>query len=185
MRIYYDTEFLDDGRTIDLISIGMVAEDGRELYAVSSQFDQGAVRRSGWLMANVWPSLPILKNPPGMRGMDRIDVTDPDVHPRAQIARMVEQFILDTPDPQLWAYYSAYDHVALAQLWGPMINLPRGIPMQSDDIVTLAKLAGLTPADLPKQADGHHNAIADARHNRVMADYIDAQAAARQDGATP
>ncbi|MEU3099647.1 3'-5' exoribonuclease [Streptomyces sp. NPDC006967] len=177
MRIYYDTEFLDDGRTIDLISIGMVAEDGRELYAVSSQFDQGAVRRNGWLMANVWPSLPILKNPPGQRGTDRIDVTDPDVHPRAQIARMVEHFILDTPDPQLWAYYSAYDHVALAQLWGPMINLPAGIPMQSDDIVTLAKLAGLTPADLPKQADGHHNAIADARHNRVMADYIDAHAA--------
>ena len=40
MRIFYDTEFLDDGKTIDLISIGMVAEDGRELYAVSSEFDQ-------------------------------------------------------------------------------------------------------------------------------------------------
>ena len=34
MRIFYDTEFLEDGKTIDLISIGMVAEDGREYYAV-------------------------------------------------------------------------------------------------------------------------------------------------------
>lgn len=34
MRIYYDCEFLEDGNTIDLISMGMVAEDGRELYAV-------------------------------------------------------------------------------------------------------------------------------------------------------
>ncbi|WP_128817994.1 3'-5' exoribonuclease [Streptomyces sp. S063] len=173
MRIFYDTEFLDDGRTIDLISIGMVAEDGRELYAVSSQFDQGAVRRHGWLMANVWPSLPILKNPPGQRGIDRIDVTDPDVHPRAQIARMVERFILETPDPQLWAYYSAYDHVALAQLWGPMSNLPHGIPMQTDDLVTEAKRLGLTPGELPTQVDGHHNAIEDARHNLVMARYMD------------
>ncbi|MCW2560140.1 MAG: hypothetical protein JWP55_4104 [Mycobacterium sp.] len=31
MTIYcYDTEFLNDGRTIELISIGIVCEDGRE-----------------------------------------------------------------------------------------------------------------------------------------------------------
>lgn len=35
MTIYaYDTEFLDDVRTIDLISISIVYEDGREYYAV-------------------------------------------------------------------------------------------------------------------------------------------------------
>lgn len=173
MRIFYDTEFLDDGKTIDLISIGMVDEDGRELYAVSSEFDQAAVRRHGWLMANVWPSLPILRNPRGQRGVDRLDVTDPVVHPRAQIARMVQQFILSVPDPQLWAFYSAYDHVALAQLFGPMSNLPAGIPMQTDDLVTEAKRLGLTPADLPQQEAGHHNAIADARHNRDMARHMD------------
>ncbi|MGW1267571.1 3'-5' exoribonuclease domain-containing protein [Streptomyces sp. NPDC002491] len=173
MKIYYDTEFIDDGRTIDLISIGLVREDGAELYAVSSEFNQTTVRQNPWLMANVWTSLPIRKNPPGMRGIDKLDPDHPDVRSRAQIARLVQDFILDTPDPQLWAYYSAYDHVALAQLWGPMSNLPAGIPMQSDDIVTAAKLAGLTPDDLPKQADGHHNALADARHNRVMAAYID------------
>ncbi|MYW48855.1 3'-5' exoribonuclease [Streptomyces sp. SID161] len=173
MRIYYDTEFVDDGKTIDLISIGMVREDGAELYAVSSEFDQTAVRQNPWLMENVWPSLPIRRNPTGARGSDKLDLAHPDVRSRAQIARIVADFIHSTPNPQLWAYYSAYDHVALAQLWGPMINLPAGIPMQSDDIVTAAKLAGLTPGDLPKQADGHHNALADARHNLVMARHID------------
>lgn len=181
MRIFYDTEFIDDGRTIDLISIGMVREDGAELYAVSSEFNQTAVRQNPWLMENVWSSLPIQKNQPGYRGIDKLDLNHPDVRPRAQIARLVEDFILgpdhhtsnELPYVELWAYYSAYDHVALAQLWGSMINLPEGIPMQSDDIVTAAKLAGLTPKSLPKQADGHHNALADARHNRVMAQYID------------
>ncbi|MER8083809.1 3'-5' exoribonuclease [Streptomyces sp. NPDC094048] len=172
MRIFYDTEFLDDGRTIDLISIGLIAEDGRELYAVSSQFNVGAVQRHGWLMANVWPSLPIVKNPRGRRGTDRLDLTDPDVRPRHQIARLVQQFIQATPDPQLWAYYSAYDHVALAQLFGPMSDLPAGIPMQTCDLVQEAQRLGLTPADLPQQADGHHNALADARHNLVMAQYM-------------
>jgi hypothetical protein len=172
MKIFYDTEFLDDGRRIDLISIGMVAEDGRELYAVSSEFDIIAVRRHDWLMANVWPSLPILKNPPGVRGLDWLDVAHPDVRPREQIARLVQEFILATPDPQLWAYYSAYDHVGYAQLFGPMSSLPAGLPMQTDDLVTEAKRLGLSPADLPKQADGHHNAIADARHNLVMAQHM-------------
>jgi hypothetical protein len=31
-KIYYDCEFLEDGERIHLISIGMVAEDGREFY---------------------------------------------------------------------------------------------------------------------------------------------------------
>ncbi|MCD7440277.1 3'-5' exoribonuclease [Streptomyces lincolnensis] len=179
MRIFYDTEFIDDGKTIDLISIGMVREDGRELYAVSSEFNQTAVRQNPWLMENVWSSLPIRKNQPGYRGIDRLDLDHPDVRPRAQIANLVEDFILTTPDPQLWAYYSAYDHVALAQLWGPMINLPRGIPMQSDDLVTEAKRLGLRPIDLPQQADGLHNALADARHNLVRARFLD-QIAAQQ-----
>ncbi|MGW6461455.1 hypothetical protein ACWF94_36935 [Streptomyces sp. NPDC055078] len=182
MKIFYDTEFLDDGRTIDLISIGMVAEDGRELYAVSSEFDQAAVRRHGWLMANVWPSLPIVKNPHGqhrIRGIDRLDLAHPTVRPRAQIARLVQDFIRATPNPDLWAYYAAYDHVAYAQLYGPMSQLPAGLPMQTDDLVTEAKRLGLTPADLPRQADGHHNAIADARHNLVMAQYLDSVARSR------
>src|SRR4051812_11038169 len=34
MKYFYDTEFLEDGQTIELISIGIVAEDGREYYAV-------------------------------------------------------------------------------------------------------------------------------------------------------
>lgn len=37
MTIYcYDTEFLEDGRTIDLISIGIVCEDGRSPYGCRS-----------------------------------------------------------------------------------------------------------------------------------------------------
>jgi hypothetical protein len=33
--IVYNTEFLEDGRTIELISIGMVDDAGREFYAVN------------------------------------------------------------------------------------------------------------------------------------------------------
>ena len=39
MRFFYDCEFIEDGTTIDLVSIGVVGEDGREFYAVSTGFD--------------------------------------------------------------------------------------------------------------------------------------------------
>lgn len=56
MRYFYDTEFIEDGTVIDLVSIGVVAEDGREFYAVSTEFDE---RQAGdWVRRNVLPLLP-------------------------------------------------------------------------------------------------------------------------------
>ncbi|HXO12259.1 MAG TPA: hypothetical protein VN871_07835, partial [Mycobacterium sp.] len=56
MRYFYDTEFIDDGYNIELISIGIVAEDGREYYAVSTEFNPE--RAGNWVRANVLPKLP-------------------------------------------------------------------------------------------------------------------------------
>lgn len=184
MRIFYDTEFIDDGKTIDLISIGMVAEDGRELYSVSGEFNVSQLLASPWLVENVWPSLPKKPCPRGhrclARGKGHLDYDSPDVRSRAQIANQVRSFIQATPDPQLWAYFSAYDHVAYAQLFGPMSQLPEGLPMQTDDLVTEAKRLGLRPVDFPEQPDGLHNALADARHNLVRAQFMDQIAAKSQ-----
>src|SRR5258708_2434458 len=51
MRYWYDTEFIDDGETIDLISIAIIAEDGREYYAQSVEFDHR--KASEWVKDNV------------------------------------------------------------------------------------------------------------------------------------
>ena len=56
MRYFYDTEFIDNGRTIELISIGVAAEDGREYYAISTEFD--TERAGRWVRKNVLPKLP-------------------------------------------------------------------------------------------------------------------------------
>ena len=47
VRYFYDTEFIEDGVTIELVSIGIVAEDGREYYAVSTEFR--ADRANRWV----------------------------------------------------------------------------------------------------------------------------------------
>lgn len=142
-RIVYDTEFLDDGSTIAPISIAMRREyDGAELYAVNG--DLVTVARAAeraWMRDNVLRWLPI--NVELSMDYDHLDAhvswnaDHPDyeaVKPLEEIRDMVEDFVLAKAKPQLWAYYAAYDHVLYAQLHGPMIELPHGMPIYTMDI---------------------------------------------------
>lgn len=176
MKIYYDTEFLEDGRTIDLISIGMCTEDGRSYYAVSTDLPLRRIRRHTWLMENVVPGLPQVSGDARNRhaagdALDLLDWGSPDIKRTRFIRDEVRRFIADTPDPELWAYYAAYDHVVLAQLYGPMSDLPTEIPMWTNDLQQEARRLGVT--ELPAQTDGHHNALADARHNMAVGRYLE------------
>ncbi len=151
MRFWLDTEFIEDGRTIDLISIGIVAEDGREYYAVSSDCDRS--RANAWVRENVLPMCDWSK-----------------AIPRAQIrAEIVEFCGFATYDHksgkkhqhEFWANYSAYDWVVLCQLFGSMAELPEGWPMYCHDLQQLLEATG-DPA-IPKQWGGHHHALSDAQ----------------------
>jgi hypothetical protein len=155
MRFFYDTEFLEDGKTIDLISIGIVREDGQEYYAVNADADWDRILLDEWLIRNVVPQLP-----------------HPITYlPKWRIAEEVKAFLLSGPgDPELWAWYAAYDHVALAQLFGKMIDLPEGIPMYTNDLKQVISLRKLK--NLPRQAEGQHNALADAHHLRNMFEWV-------------
>jgi hypothetical protein len=170
LRYFYDCEFIENGRTVELISIGIVAEDGREYYAVNADAPWRRIQYHYWLMDNVVPHLPAQLRPErGLvptRGAMVLepDYTHPDVKPKRRIADEVREFLLSADAPELWADYAAYDHVVLCQLWGRMIDLPAGIPMWTHDIQQLA--AGLGNPPLPTQQGGEHNALADARHNQ-------------------
>ncbi len=161
MRYFYDCEFIEDGVTIDLVSIGVVGEDGREFYAVSTEFDAGRAGR--WVRANVLPKLP----PP----------SDPAWRSRARMRDDLLAFLTaGAGDVELWAWVAAYDHVALCQLWGSMTALPRALPRFTRELRQRWDEAG-RPA-LPPPSPDAHDALADARMNRRRWDAIE-QAAAR------
>ncbi|MFV0495209.1 polyadenylate-specific 3'-exoribonuclease AS [Mycobacterium sp.] len=147
MRYFYDTEFIEDGRTIELISIGMVAEDGREYYAVSTEFDPE--RAGPWVRSHVLPKLP----PPASQLW----------RPRSRIRADLEEFLgVDTSDGiELWAWVAAYDHVALCQLWGPMPALPKAIPRFTRELRQLWEDRGAPR--LPPRSPDAHDALVDAR----------------------
>jgi hypothetical protein len=172
VKYFYDTEFIEDGRTIDLISIGIVAEDGREYYAVNRDAPWKRIAKHTWLRENVVRSLPRIHGDRrfqvGRRNPLALDFGDPVMRSRGQIATEVEKFLLSGDDKaELWAWYAAYDHVCLAQLWGPMMVLPEGIPMLTYDLKQECDRLGNPP--LPEQPSGVHNALADASHNLVRA----------------
>lgn len=186
MRYFYDCEFLEDGRTIDLASIGIVAEDGREYYAVNANvhWERLGKPEFEWVRDNVWKHLPT--SGPGQLSLNRYN---PDVKEKRKIAEEVKQFLWygyaypvpghpePVGKPELWADYPAYDHVALCQLWGRMIDLPNGLPMRTNCLSQLAESLGIKESSFPQQAEStKHHALYDAKHNKLIFDSIHPEA---------
>ena len=147
-RYFYDCEFIEDGRVIDLVSIGMVDERGREFYAVSTEFDD--THALPWVRRNVLDKLP--------------SPADSAWRSRERIRADLFEFMIEPGEEiELWAWYAAYDHVVLAQLWGAMPALPREIPRFTKDLRQLWDDKGRPP--LPDAAQQRHDALVDARHN--------------------
>lgn len=183
MRVCYDTEFLEDGKTIELISIGLVTDDGEEYYAVNHDAPWGRIRKQTWLMKHVVPQLP---QPHGdarnyMPKRWVCDYLHPSVKTRSLIAKEVKQFLLDAVNRdehlslKLWADYGAYDHVALCQLFGQMIELPPLVPMYTNDLQQALMHYGVDNGELPRQEIGFHRAIDDARHVMNCLRWLDAR----------
>ena len=156
MKYYIDCEFIEDGHTIDLISIGIVCEDGRELYLESADFDKG--KSNQWVRENV---LPHLKGGECRWPLRSIRVTLRDFFD-----------VEDYGKPELYGWCSGYDFVALCQLFGTMMDIPQGWPHYIKDLQQVLDDRGISDDELPEQEEGKHNALEDARHIKKLWGYI-------------
>lgn len=162
-RYFYDTEFIEDGVTIDPISIGIVSEDGRKYYALNIECDYS--KANPWVWANV-----ISKLPPRPTTLNPNDPSNFRWKTKIQIAEEIERFLLfDNKQPVLWAYYADYDHVLLCQLYGTMMELPEGFPMYTKDLKQV--LDDLGNPRIVKAVNEHH-ALADAEWVRDTYNYL-------------
>ena len=149
MKYFLDTEFMEDGKTIDLISIALVAEDGRELYLESAEADLSLA--NDFVKQHVIPNLgPVERRL--TRGALRLGI----------------QKFVTCDAPEFVAYFASYDWVALCQLFGAMVDLPKGWPMFCLDLKQLmVSKGGLEPEQLQRQystsMDFPHNALQDAK----------------------
>lgn len=196
MRFFLDTEFIEAGaaQPIDLISIGLICEDGREFYAVNEDCD--------WSKANPW----VRENVLLPMGIEDLDGGKWSIGPeesqycmsRDQIALEILMFVkpynpslafnfdgafpknseiyrylhgLKMPErPEFWGYYSSYDWAVFAQIFGTMMDLPKDFPMYCQDIKQWCDQLG--NPKLPEQGKGEHNALADARWNKKAWEFL-------------
>ena len=155
MRHFFDTEFIEygpDGKnkgTIDLVSIGIVSEDGGEYYAIHDGFDSS--RANEWVKANVLTKL-------------EEEITRKS---SAQIRKDILEFVGFDKNPEFYAYFCAYDWVVFCWIFGTMSELPEHFPMWCRDIKQIMSQNNITRDQLPSQdEDGHHNALEDALWNK-------------------
>jgi hypothetical protein len=145
VKYWLDTEFIDRPGVLDLISVGMVAEDGREFYMESSEVDWS--RASRWTLGTVKP---LLEGP---------------ALPCERIGDALRLFTESDHEPVFWGYYPAFDWVAFVGLFGGLNDLPFHYPQMCLDIRQWAMAMG--DPDLPVQTGVRHHALYDARWTKL------------------
>ena len=140
MRYWFDTEFNERGPDIQLISIGIVAEDGRHYHVANADYDKSGANE--WLCRNVLPSLATVAH-----------------KPKDQIRREVLDFFHPAPS-EIWAYFGEYDWIVLRQLVGHMLAWPNGWPLSHMNLEQLRLHLG--GQSLPPHRGTLHNALDDA-----------------------
>ena len=145
---------VDRGPRRDLT--GAVAEDGREFYAISTEFDPDSAKP--WVKENVLPHL----EPRG----------DPVWKPRAAIAKEFLAFVGDEP-AEFWSLIATYDwYLVTRLLFGGLDDLPSNWPMECWDLHQWAWRLG--NPEFPSFEGLPHHALRDAHyHKRVYAFLVD------------
>jgi len=150
--------------TIELISIGIIDEDGNEYYAISNEFDIDDAWNNEWLRDNVLKNLFDSKISGNKTSRESMTIKNFKSYilccgkSKYQIREEIKSFCvngdytdvkkrmdegLETIEPipvndyEFYAYYGDYDWVVFCWLFGRMIDLPKGFPMYCKDLKQL------------------------------------------------
>lgn len=135
-------------RTIDLISIGIVCEDGRTYYAINRDLNLKHAKKDKWLKENVLSKLPAKQELYPPHGSPLIWQKSMRWLPMCQIRQEIIDFCGGKPDwdesgtfykyddttPIFYGYYADYDWVVFCWIFGTMMQLPNGFPMYAIDL---------------------------------------------------
>jgi hypothetical protein len=182
MKYFIDTEFYEKPNTIDLISIGIVNEKDIGIYLINKEANYEEIVKDEWLLDNV--IIPIYQE---MVGWYRNKYYEPiprkfdfDMFKKfvalygSTVKEIKEQILTFTngdEKPEFYGYYSAYDWVVFCWIFGRMIDLPDNFPMYCNDLKQLMdemRLSKEWKDGVCPDPDGEHNALIDAKWNRLL-----------------
>jgi hypothetical protein len=209
MKYFLDTEFIEGFDSpvlrpkrhfIDLISIGIVCEDGRKYHAIGNEWKFKEADQ--WVQENVIIPLYI----DTVHGDNRNRYGANTFHKaygksNREISEEILRFFGCWRDHHFWrspenievyGYYADYDWVLFCSLFGRMIDLPKGFPMYCIDLkqtldevaesilseapASTGNMEGALAAikiksDYPQQSN-EHNALADAKWNYELYKFL-------------
>lgn len=182
MKYFFDTEFIEDFHTdvsgkkrhfIELISIGIKCEDGRELYKISNEYDYNEA--SDWVKKHVIQPMYDALSPAEQRRWKISEFHKYIGLSKKEIAKDIQDFVMfpfigkgKKPKIDFYAYYGAYDWIVLVTLFGTMMDLPKHFPMFTHDLKQMMEDNHLSQdwkrINCPDPI-GEHNALVDAKWN--------------------
>lgn len=181
MRYFLDTEFIEDGKTIELVSLGLVAEDNRELYfqILGASFSQA----NEWVWRNVFANLDHFsyrhagrscsaETSLGSRVATKCRGLSCPWVSKSEAAPLIRSFcdIDKYGVPEFWGMFAAYDWVAFCQLFGTMSELPTGFPMFCRELMQVCEPEH---TEFAREAtSAKHHALLDARVHRDVYDVV-------------
>lgn len=172
MRVYFDTEFEGLWKDAKLISIGLVSEDGKELYIEFNDIDIDI--QDEWIKQNV------LANTVYYGDRDISSIIEEEnyfVGNKEQVKEVLIKWFQQFPEVQLVSDVCHYDFVQLIDIFGTASDLPKNINASCHDInqdiakyyyVTEAKAFEINREDILEDngvdiLGEKHNSIYDAR----------------------
>jgi hypothetical protein len=164
MKVFFDTEFTGLHQNTTLISIGLIAEDGKTFYAENWEYDKTQI--DGWLQENV-----INNNTLFLSGKEVNASTNLSCYCHSGGVDMIradlEDWFKQFDHVEIWSDCLSYDWVLFNQLFGHAFNIPKNVYYIPFDICTLFKVKGIDPDINREEFAGiegaKHNALHDAK----------------------
>ena len=190
MKYFIDTEFKEKPNTIDLISLGIVDENGKEFYVLNKDVNLKEIWKDDWLKENVLLPIYIEHVHGDMRNRCQFTYrTMKMIFKKAGKAKnemrvAILQFLIDMDyrflsvdetkhyleqkNIEFYGYYADYDWVVFCWIFGRMIDLPKGMPMYCKDLKQIMDELNLDKDWKRKNCPdpkGEHSALVDAKWN--------------------
>jgi hypothetical protein len=167
MKVFFDTEFTGLHQNTSLISIGLIAEDGRYFYGELRDYDKSQL--NDWLKENVIAHTSYLKETDNLETASKsYNYVYMPFQDKKQLAYDLAEWLNQFSGVEMWSDCLAYDWVLFNSIFGTAFDIPRSVYYIPFDICTLFKIKGIDP-DINREefanmaCDEKHNALYDAK----------------------
>ena len=169
MKVFFDTEFEGLYKNSNLISIGLISEDGREFYGEISTIN--IKNQSPWIKQNVLVNTIEYGNVPVLNIVN--NENDYYVGDKEYIGRCLKEWLLNFDKVELVSDVCHYDMVLFIDLFGTAFDIPANVcPYCYDINQDLMNIYNLSAQDAfnysREMLIAGHNVIVDGdKHNSM------------------